>query len=136
LSGLAGIAKLSGTGTDELAGGLQKLSKSMVDAQNGGYKTAASFKAIGISTDELKGKRPDEEFKLIADRLITYQDGTEKLVIAQNLLGKSGANLLPTLKDLAEAGDLQVKTTTAQAAAADEYEKKPDAAECINQCDL
>ena len=123
LSGLVGVAKLSGTGADELAGGLQKLSKAMIDAENGGKKTSASFAAIGISTDELKGKNPAEVFKKIAANLAEYQDGAEKLVITQNLLGKAGANLLPVLKDLADVGDLQVKVTDAQAKQADEYEK-------------
>ena len=123
LSGLASVAKLSGTDIDLLAGGLQKLSKAIVDAQNGGAKTSAAFNAIGIAVDELKGKGPDQVFKLIADRLATYQDGVEKTVIAQTLLGKAGANLLPVMKDLADVGDLQVKVTRAQAEAADELEK-------------
>ena len=123
LSGLASIAKLSGTSTDELASGLQKLAKAMVDAENGGKNTGAAFKAIGISTAELKGLNPADGFQKIAQRMVEYADGTEKTAVAQALLGKSGANLLPAMKDLAEAGDLQVKVTNAQAAAADEYEK-------------
>lgn len=123
LSGLSSIAKLSGTDTESLAGGLQKLAKSMVDAQNGGEKTSASFAAIGIAVSDLAGKGPDEVFQMVAKALANYQDGAEKVVIAQNLLGKSGANLLPVLKDLADAGDLQVKVTAAQAQMADEYEK-------------
>lgn len=123
LSGLAGVAKLSGTDTEQLATGLQKLSKSMIDAQNGGVKTSASFEAIGISANELKGASPDEIFVKIANRLANYKDGAEKTVIAQNLLGKSGANLLPVMNDLAVAGDLQVKVTKEQAEMAAELEK-------------
>jgi lambda family phage tail tape measure protein len=123
LSGLAAVAKLSGTDVESLAGGLQKLSKAVVDAQNGGAKTTSAFNAIGIAVDDLKGKGPDQVFQLIAQRLATYQDGVEKTVIAQTLLGKSGANLLPVMHDLAEVGDLQVKVTKEQARAADEFEK-------------
>lgn len=39
------------------------------------------------------------------------------------LLGKSGANLLPVAKDLADVGEYQVKVTLEQAMVADEYEK-------------
>lgn len=123
LSQLAGIAKLSETSTDDFGKGLTKLAKSMVDAQNGGAKTSASFKAIGISTEEIKNKSPADAFKLIATRMNEYADGAEKTTIAQNLLGKAGANLLPMMNDLATAGDLQVKVTNEQAAMADEYEK-------------
>lgn len=115
LSGLASIARLSGTDADALGLGLQKLAKSMVDAENGGTKTSAAFKAIGVSVEDLKGKSPDQVFQLIAQKMANFKDGTEKVVIAQLLLGKAGANLLPVLKDLAQIGDYQVKLTKEQA---------------------
>lgn len=123
LSGLASVAKLSGTDTEALATGLQKLSKSMVDAQDGGAKSQAAFNAIGISVKDLKGLKPDEAFQLIAQKMATYADGAEKTAIAQALFSKSGANLLPVMKDLADVGDLQIKVTAEQAAQANEYEK-------------
>lgn len=123
LSGLASAAKLSGTDTDALAGGLQKLSKAMVDAQGGGKLTTAAFGAIGMSVKDLKGQTPDQTFLAIALRLAQYADGAEKTALAQALLGKSGANLLPVMNDLAAVGSLQVKVTAAQAQQADEYEK-------------
>ena len=123
LSGLVGVAKLAGSDADTLAGGIQKLGKAMVDAQDGGKGSAEAFRAIGISVKDLKGLRPDEAFELIARQMAGYADGAEKTAVAQALLGKSGANLLPTMKDLAEMGELQVKVTSEQAAMADDYEK-------------
>ncbi len=123
LSGLASVAKLSGTDMDSLATGLQKLSKATVDAQNGGNQTSGAFKALGISLESLKGKGPEEVFKTIALQMDQYRDGVEKTTIAQALMGKGGANLLPVMKDLAVVGEYQVKTTTAQAEAADALEK-------------
>jgi lambda family phage tail tape measure protein len=123
LSGLVAVAKLSGTGADDLTSGLQKLAKAMIDAENGGTKTTAAFKAIGISTDELKGKSPADLFLLISNQLAKYKDGAEKLVIAQVLLGKAGANLLPVSKDLALVGEYLVKTTSEQSEEADRLEK-------------
>lgn len=123
LSGLASMARLSGTNITDLATGLQKLSKSTVDAQNGGKQTAAAFKALGISIESLKGKGPEDIFKTIALQMEMYKDGVEKTTLSQVLFGKSGANLLPVLKDVANAGEYQVRTTTAQAEAADELLK-------------
>ena len=123
LSGLVAVAKLTNTSSEDLATGIQKLSKSMIDAENGGKKTGATFAAIGISIQQLKGLNTDQLFQLIAEKLSHFQDGAEKVVVAQNLLGKAGANLLPVLHDLAEIGDLQVKVTAAQAKVAEEYEK-------------
>ncbi len=108
---------------DALAVGLQKLSKSMIDAANGGQKTTAAFQAIGISSKDLIGQKPDEVFRLIAQRLNEYQDGAEKVALAQLLMGKSGANMLPLLHDLAEGGEIQSRVTAEQAKQAEEFEK-------------
>lgn len=123
LSALSSVAKLSGTDTESLATGLQKLAKSMNDAGNGGAKSVAAFEAIGLKVSDLKNLRPDEAFLKISNRLAEYADGAGKVALAQQLLGKSGANLLPVMKDLADVGVYQVKVTAAQAEAADEYEK-------------
>ena len=123
LSGLASVAKLSGTDTESLGTGLQKLSKSMVDAASGGTKTTAALNSIGISAQGIDKLKPDQAFLKIALQLDKYADGANKTAIAQALFGKAGANLLPVLKDLAIAGDIQVKTTDEQAAAAQAYER-------------
>jgi lambda family phage tail tape measure protein len=123
LSALAATAKLSGTDLDTLATGLQKLSKALVDAKDGGAKTGAAFAAIGISTKQLIGLKPDEAFLLISNQLAKYKDGAEKTAIAIALFGKAGANLLPVMNDVAVVGKLVVKATTEQAEAALEYEK-------------
>lgn len=123
LSGLAGIAKLSGTETDTLAAGIQKLAKAMTEAETGSKMQTSAFAALGISTKDLKGLRPDEVFEKIARRQAEYADGAGKVAVMQALLGKSGANLIPVMNDLAEAGDLQVKVTAEQAEMADTYEK-------------
>lgn len=123
LSTLSAVAKLSNTDNETLATGLQKLSKSMIDAQNGSTEAAASFRAIGISIEDIQGKSPDQVFTLMAQRLAEYQDGAEKTIIAQNLLGESGANLLPTMNDLVTVGDLQLTLTQEQIEAAAELHK-------------
>jgi hypothetical protein len=123
LANLAATARLSNTGTDELQLGLVKLSKSMIDASNGGLKTSAAFQAIGISTQGIAQQRPDEVFRQIAQRLALYQDGAEKTAVAQALLGKSGASLLPLLHDLADGGEIQSRVTAEQAKQAEEFEK-------------
>jgi len=123
LSGLASVAKLSGTNIEALALGLEKLSKTTVDAQNGGKNTSAAFKALGISIESLKGQSSEEVFRVIATHMDKYRDGVEKTTIAQVLFGKGGANLLPVAKDLATVGEYQVRVTSAQALAADELLK-------------
>lgn len=123
LADLTLVAKLSGTGTEELTKGLQKLSKAMIDAENGNTKTVAAFNAIGLSIKDLASLKPDEVFKLIGQRMAEFGDGASKVAVAQQLLGKAGAQLLPVLKDLAENGDLHSKITEEEAKKAEELEK-------------
>jgi lambda family phage tail tape measure protein len=123
LSGLVSVAKLSDTGMEELATGLQKLSKSVIDAENGGKKAVGTFDAIGLSVEDIKDKKPEDIFKSIADKLALYEDGVEKTTVMQNLFGKSGANLIPVMNDLALIQEYQVKVTKEQAEAADELDK-------------
>lgn len=123
LSALSATAKLSNTDTEALATGLQKLSKSVLAAEEGGAKAETAFARIGISIADLKNKRPDEIFLQLALQLDKYQDGVGKTATLQELLGKSGANLGPVLKDLAAAGQFNVKVIDEQAHAAEEYEK-------------
>jgi lambda family phage tail tape measure protein len=123
LSGLAAVAKLSNTDVNTLGTGLQRLSKAIVDAENGGKQTTAAFKALGISIESLRGLGPDQVFMLMAQQMDKYRDGVEKTTIAQVLMGRGGANLLTVAKDLATVGDYQVRVTSEQAAAADELFK-------------
>ena len=123
LSAIGAVAKLSGTDLESVATALQKLAKSQIDAIDGGKKTTEAFRAIGISTKELIGLKPDELYALIAKRLNEYADGSDKSAVAQALLGKAGANQLAVMADLVVVGAYQVKVTRDQAEQADQYEK-------------
>lgn len=123
LSQIVVAAKIAGVQSDELAAGLERLAKAMVDAKDGGPKTGEALRAIGLSAKDLLGLKTDEAFKLIADRLNTFANSAEKTAVAQLLLGKSGANLLPTMKNLAEIGQFLSVTTAEQAEASSSLER-------------
>ena len=120
LSSIRGVAKLAGTDLETVAGGMTKLAKSI---ELGGGDAERALKAIGLSLKDLQGLRTDEQFDKVARALGNYADGAGKTAAAQMLLGKSGAQMLPFMKDYVEFGELSVKTTAAQAKEADELEK-------------
>lgn len=120
LSSIRGVAKLAGTDLDAVGGGITKLAKTI---ETGGGEAERALKAIGLNLKDLQGLRTDEQFDRVAKALGNYADGAGKTAAAQLLLGKSGAQLLPFMKDYVETGDLVVKTTRAQAFEADELEK-------------
>jgi len=123
LSALKSVAKLSGTGIDQVATGLTKLSKNMMTMSDEGKEASRAIAAIGLDAEKLRRMKLDEAMLAIANAMAGYSDGAEKTAITLALFGKEGAKLKPMLNDLAVVGTLQAKVTKEQAAAAYEYEK-------------
>ena len=123
VSGLVAVAKISGTDLGLLEGGMVKLAKAVTLVGDESSDAGAAFKALQLDPKELGLLDTSDQLKMVADRLAEYEDGAKKTALATTLLGKSGAQLLPYLKDLAASGDLVVKVTSEQAATAEEYEK-------------
>ena len=123
LSGLASVAKLTGTEMNLVTGAMNKLSKGLHSSDDEAKGVGKALDFLGVKMKELRGQDPAQNFKIIADRMAELEDGTGKVAIAMALFGKSGAEVLAFMKDLAEVGELQVKTTDAQAAAAKNYEQ-------------
>jgi hypothetical protein len=82
-----------GVSQEELETGIQKLTISMGKAQLGSKAQADAFKAIGISVDQLKGKNAGDVFRMIADKLETVSDRSQRAAVEVALFGKSGAKL-------------------------------------------
>lgn len=125
LSALRSVAKLSGTDMEQVALGAAKLSKAMLEvAQTGAGKSATAFKALGVevlgSTGQLRAS--DQVMQEVAQKLFEMENGTQRVAYAQLLFGKSGATLLPFLRELAEAGVLNATVTSEQADAAKRWE--------------
>ena len=120
LSSIRVVAKLAGTDMEAISGALTKLAKNI---ETGSTEADKGLRAIGLSSKELQGLNTDQQFDKIAKALDGYADGAGKTAAAQLILGKSGAALLPFIKDYVEYGDLAVKTTAEQARQADDLEK-------------
>ena len=123
VSALSNVAKISGTDMGLLEGGMVKLAKAVTLVGDESSDAAAAFKALNLDPKELGAVDTADQLKIVAERLAEYEDGAAKTALATTLLGKSGAQLLPYLKDLASTGDLVAKVTSEQAAQAEEYEK-------------
>lgn len=125
LSSMTGVAKLAGTSMESIGTALQKLSKGLVNADEETKGAGKALAALGISAKDSAGqlKSPADMMKEVAASLAEYRDGAAKTAVVQDLFGKSGAQLLPFLKDLADAGELNAKITSEQAAQAEQYEK-------------
>lgn len=93
-----------GVSTEAVDKGFVKLSRSMLQFQQGNTQATAAFKALGVSAKDLAGLNTDQKILLITNRLGSMKDGMTKAALAQQLLGRGGAELIPVLNDLAGDG--------------------------------
>lgn len=125
LSKFSSIAKIGGNDMGAVEVALTKLAKGMTaaDEETKGAGHALAF--LGISAKDSRGNLKDtgDIMTEVAKKLDLYADGAGKTAIAQDLFGKSGAAILPFLRDLAALSEIAAKVTTKQAAQAEEYEK-------------
>lgn len=99
LSGLQYAAKLSDVDLGALSGGLQKLARTMSDAARGSSIAVDAFGALGIAFVDSTGRlrQTDVVFAEIADKFSKLPDGATKTALAMQLLGRSGAQMIPLL---------------------------------------
>jgi len=131
LQELAYAGSLSDVSMEQLSGSVRVLNKN-IDAALGGNKEAAkSFAELGIAIKGTDGKlKPTEKIiGEVADRLLKLPEGPKRSAAAMQIFGKSGAELLPMLKDgsaglaamAAEARELGVVMSAETAAASEQF---------------
>lgn len=95
LSELKYAADLADVSFEQLQTGLGKLAKNAEQFRDGSKGAAEAFGKIGL--DPTKFNDTAELFGAVAEKLSKMEDGARKTAIAQQLLGKSGAELIPLL---------------------------------------
>lgn len=115
LSALRYAGEVNSVSFESLAVGIKKLSKNMAEAAGGSKDAAATYAAMGIEVKDSNGKlkSSDEVLGLIADRFKNYEDGAAKAALAQQIFGKSGADMIPLL-NLGAEGIRNLRTEAEQ----------------------
>lgn len=96
------ICSQSGTSVDKLTGGMKSLRNAMISDSKVGF-----FKTLGVELKDANGHFRDSE-ALMWDTISALQgmtDQTKKEIIAQQLFGKAGTELLPLLNN--QAGSIE-----------------------------
>ena len=123
LSAIGAVSKLTGTNIGDVGSAINKMQKNLATSTEDSRGAATALKALGISFDEFVRLKADQQMLAVAKAMNEFQDGAGKAATAMLLYGKTGAQLLPMLKDLADKNTLVGKTTTESALQAEEYEK-------------
>lgn len=104
LSVLTFAADQAGVSQEQMGNGLEKLAKNQDLAIQGSTKQVDAFKRLGITQSDLKKNDPGQMFVLVSQKLSQVTSGSTRAAIAQTLLGKSGADLIPVMHQLANGG--------------------------------
>lgn len=98
LAGLQHAANQTGVSNESLNMGLQRMTRRLGQvAATGKGEAKVALDQLGISIDQLKGRRPEQQFALIAEKLKEVEDQGQKVFITQKLFDSEGVKLLNTL---------------------------------------
>lgn len=118
---LALAAGTTATAMDTIGAASVKLTKGLVGVDDETKGAGAAIAALGLDIEAFKKRKPADQFDAVAKALAGFTEGTEKTAVAVALFGKSGAELLPFLKELGQESGRQKILTQEQIALADEY---------------
>lgn len=131
LSRLKYAADLSGVSFEQLQTSSGKLARAMADAADGTGAGADAFKKIGVSATNSDGslKSVSQVMGEVSDKFAALPNGAQKTALAMDLMGKSGAGMIPLLNGgsaalqelMGEADKLGIVITTETAVAAEQF---------------
>lgn len=124
VAGLQLAADQSGVAIDTVASASVKLTAALSRIDDEGQGAGKALAALGLPLEEFKRLNPVAQLEAVADALAGFEDGAGKTAVAVALFGKSGADLIPFLNDLADRSEDQIRLTTEQIAAADRFSKQ------------
>ena len=96
----------AGSSADAVGPAVNKLQKFMIDAANGSDKNVEALKNLGLTFDDLKGKAPVDQLKMISERLKDVDDPAQRAALAMGIFGRGGGALIPVLLNLSDEIDV------------------------------
>lgn len=100
---LEAAAARSGTSVEAVSAAFGRLQKNVTGVDEESKAAQAALASIGVTAEELAALKPEEQYKLIGDRIQAIEDPARRTAASMGLFGKSGADLLPFFKNLPSA---------------------------------
>lgn len=124
IASLAVAAGTANTSMETITAASERLTKGLTGVDDESKAAGAAVAALGLDLKTFKDLKAADQFEAVAKALAGFEDGAEKTAVAMALFGKSGAELLPFLKELGQEGGRQNILTAEQIRLADEYSDK------------
>lgn len=123
VSSLKLASDVSGVSLDTVGAASVKLTAALSKQDEESQGAAQAIKALGLEFDTFKRMAPVDQIDAVARAMAGFKDGSEKTAVAVALFGRSGADLIPFLNDLADGSERQTRLTKEQIEAADRFTK-------------
>jgi len=104
LSVLSIAAKTADVSFEQISGGLVQFNKTMGDLDRGSKEAGEAVRLLFGNSKALEGLNTEQRLLKVVDAIGRMESGYEKTRAAQDFFGKSGAELIPLMDDLAEGG--------------------------------
>lgn len=98
-------ATRAGSSVGSMEAAMTKAVRAMGEAKKGGKEATEAFASLGISVKDINTLSPEEVFKKASAALLGMTDPAERTAAAMKLFGRSGADIIPTLKALGPAAE-------------------------------
>jgi hypothetical protein len=95
-------ADLSGASTDDLAKAFTRAQVTITNAGRGSKEAITALGRLGLSVKDLATQTTTQQFSAIAGAINAIQNPAERAAAAVAIFGRSGAELLPTFRELPE----------------------------------
>jgi hypothetical protein len=122
---LSFAASQNGVSTEKLTSSISRLQDNIA----GGNKSAVrALQSMGLSLQYVRNLKPEDQFKVIAERIAAIPDPMQRAKVAMDLFGRSGASLLPVItSNIEEIGNkapvMSEKTVKAMGDANDAFDR-------------
>jgi hypothetical protein len=88
-------AEQTGATLDTMTGAIEQMGNRLTEGKVG---TVDAVRSLGLSLDDLRNRKPEDAFTLIADAIREVPEPMRQTQLAMELLGKSGTEILPAIK--------------------------------------
>lgn len=89
----------AGIGAEKVSPAFAKMNRLIADADGGAKAAQERLQALGLTSSDLLGKLPTEQMGMLADSIAKIEDPTLRSSAAMDVFGKSGADMLPLLRN-------------------------------------
>lgn len=103
LSGLTYTAKLANVPAEALNTSLQMMARNLSDAAQGTGLAKDAIKDLGLDAGKLAQMKPDEAVEAIADAMEKIPNQADRVSIAMDVFGRSGADMINVMRGGKEA---------------------------------